>query len=80
MFYLVGVLSGRHRLRHFGGDFVRHWYFPSLRELRIFVVYKDASFSGLGVVLMQRGHMITYSLRQLKPHKAKCPTHFLELG
>ena len=45
-----------------------------------FVVYCDASIMGLGVVLMQRGHMIAYALRQLKPHEAKCPTHDLELG
>ena len=33
-----------------------------------FVVYCDATISRLGVVLMQRGHMIVYASRQLKPH------------
>ena len=33
-----------------------------------FVVYCHASISGLGVVLMQRGHVIAYASRQLKPH------------
>ena len=45
-----------------------------------FVVYCDASISGLGAVLMQRGHVIAYALRQLKPHEANYPTHDLELG
>ena len=45
-----------------------------------FVVYCDASISGLGVVLMQRVHVIAYSLRQLKPHEENYPTHDLELG
>ena len=44
------------------------------------VVYCDASISGLGVVLMQRGHVIAYASRQLKPHEANYPTHNLELG
>ena len=44
------------------------------------VVYCDASILGLGVVLMQRGHVIAYASRQLKPHKANYPTHDLELG
>ena len=45
-----------------------------------FVVYCDASISGLGAVLMQRGHVIAYASRQLKPHEANYPTHDLELG
>ena len=45
-----------------------------------FVVYCDASISGLGAVLMQRGHVIAYVSRQLKPHEANYPTHDLELG
>ncbi|XP_052622433.1 uncharacterized protein LOC128127784, partial [Lactuca sativa] len=45
-----------------------------------FVVYCDASISGLGAVLMQRGHVIAYASRQLKPHEARYPTHDLELG
>ena len=45
-----------------------------------FVVYCDASISGLGAVLMQRGHVIAYASRQLKPHEANYPMHDLELG
>ena len=44
------------------------------------VVYCDASISGLGAVLMWRGHVIAYASRQLKPHEANYPTHDLELG
>ena len=45
-----------------------------------FVVYCDASVTGMGAVLMQRGHVIAYASRQLKPHKANRSTHDLELG
>ncbi|CAH1436072.1 unnamed protein product [Lactuca virosa] len=44
------------------------------------VVYYDASISGLGTMLMQRGHVIAYASRQLKPHETRYPTHDLELG
>ncbi|KAI3701724.1 hypothetical protein L6452_27011 [Arctium lappa] len=44
------------------------------------VVYCDASHQGLGAVLMQRGKVIAYASRQLKPHEANYPTHDLELG
>ena len=44
------------------------------------VVYSDASHHGLGAVLMQRGNVIAYTLRQLKPHEANYPSHNLELG
>ena len=45
-----------------------------------FVVYCDASISGLGALLMQRGHVIAYASRQLKPHEVNYSTHDLELG
>ena len=45
-----------------------------------FIVYCDASITCLGVVLMQRGCVIAYASRQLKPHEANYPTHDLELG
>ena len=45
-----------------------------------FVVYCDASILGLGAVLMQRGHVIAYASRQLKPRETRYPTHDLELG
>ena len=34
-----------------------------------FKVYCDASFKGLGCVLMQEVNVITYPLRQLRPHE-----------
>nr|GEX15628.1 hypothetical protein [Tanacetum cinerariifolium] len=42
------------------------------------VVYSDASYFGLGCVLMQRGKVIAYALRQLKNHEENYPTHYLE--
>ena len=44
------------------------------------VVYSDASHSGLGCVLMQRGKVIAYASRQLKVHEKNYPTHDLELA
>ncbi|XP_073137238.1 uncharacterized protein [Henckelia pumila] len=45
-----------------------------------FVIYTDASKSGLGVVLMQDGKVIAYASRQLKIHEKNYPTHDLELA
>jgi hypothetical protein len=45
-----------------------------------FDVYCDASGTGLGCVLMQEGHVIAYSSRQLRPHEEYYPTHDLELA
>ena len=45
-----------------------------------FVVYCDASITGLGTMLMQRGRVIAYTSRQLKPHEANYPTHDLDGG
>ncbi|GJX47422.1 putative reverse transcriptase domain-containing protein [Tanacetum coccineum] len=45
-----------------------------------FVVYCDASKQGFGCVLMQRGRVIAYALRQLKTHEKNYTTHDLELG
>nr|GEX92229.1 putative reverse transcriptase domain-containing protein [Tanacetum cinerariifolium] len=42
------------------------------------VVYCDASYVGLGCVLMQRGKVIAYALRQLKKHEENYLTHDLE--
>ncbi|KAD6454275.1 hypothetical protein E3N88_08981 [Mikania micrantha] len=44
------------------------------------VVYSDASYLGLGCVLMQRGKVIVYASRQLKTHEVNYPTHDLELA
>ncbi|KAD4179563.1 hypothetical protein E3N88_28154 [Mikania micrantha] len=45
-----------------------------------FVVYSDASYLGLGCVLMQRGRVIACASRQLKVHEVNYPTHDLELA
>ena len=45
-----------------------------------FVIYSDASYKGLGCVLMQHGKVIAYASRQLKPHEQRYPTHDLELA
>ena len=38
-----------------------------------FVVYCDASITGLGAVLMQQGTFIAYASRQLKPYEVCYP-------
>lgn len=45
-----------------------------------FVVCFGASISGFRVVLMHRVHVISYDLRQLKPHEANYPKHDLRLA
>ena len=45
-----------------------------------FVIYSDASYKGLGCVLMQHGKVIAYASRHLKPHEQRYPTHDLELA
>jgi hypothetical protein len=45
-----------------------------------FQVYCDASKQGLGCVLMQEGHVVAYTSRQLRPHEANYPIHDLELA
>jgi hypothetical protein len=45
-----------------------------------FSVYCDASYTGLGCVLMQEGEVVAYSFRQLKDHEKNYPTHDLELA
>lgn len=45
-----------------------------------FVVYSDASGSGLGCVLMQNGKVIAYGSRQLRIHEKNYPIHDLELA
>ncbi|WVZ80118.1 hypothetical protein U9M48_027621 [Paspalum notatum var. saurae] len=51
---------------------------PDLRK--DFVVYCDASRQGLGCVLMQDNHVISYASRQLRAHEENYPTHDLELA
>jgi hypothetical protein len=45
-----------------------------------FSVYRDASYTGLGCVLMQEWKVVAYSSRQLKVHEKNYPTHDLELA
>jgi hypothetical protein len=44
-----------------------------------FSIYCDASGHGLGYVLMQDGHVVVYTSRQLRKHEEKYSTHDLEL-
>ncbi|WMV20168.1 hypothetical protein MTR67_013553 [Solanum verrucosum] len=45
-----------------------------------FILYYDASHSGLGAVLMQEKNVIAYASWQLKVHERNYPTHDLELA
>ncbi|GKB75855.1 putative reverse transcriptase domain-containing protein [Tanacetum coccineum] len=45
-----------------------------------FVVYCDASYKGLGAVLMQKEKFIAYASRQLKVHEKNYTIHDLEFG
>ncbi|GKE24200.1 putative reverse transcriptase domain-containing protein [Tanacetum coccineum] len=45
-----------------------------------FAVYCDASYKGLGTVLMQKEKVIAYASRQLKVYEKNYTTHDLELG
>jgi ribonuclease HI len=45
-----------------------------------FDIYCDECGQGLGCVLMQEGHVIAYTSRQLRKHKLNYPTHDLELA
>ena len=45
-----------------------------------FEVYSDASYQGLGCVLMQHKRVVAYASRQLKKHELNYPTHDLELA
>ena len=49
-------------------------------EGKNFIVYCDASYSGLGAVLMQEKNVIAYASRQSKVHERNYPTHDLELA
>ena len=45
-----------------------------------YVIFSDASWLGLGCVLMQHGRVITYASQKLKQHELNYPTHDLELA
>ncbi|KAF8044789.1 hypothetical protein N665_6805s0001 [Sinapis alba] len=44
-----------------------------------YVVYTDASSTGLGCVFNQHGKVIAYASRQLRKHEGNYPTHDLEM-
>ena len=44
------------------------------------MVYSDASYQGLGCVLMQHGKVVAYASRQLKPYERNYSTNDLELA
>ena len=43
-------------------------------------MYSDASYQGLGCVLMQHNNVIAYASRKLRPHEVSYPVHDLELA
>ena len=45
-----------------------------------YIVYYDASRSGLGCVLMQSGRVVAYGSCQLKNHEQNYPIHDMELA
>ena len=45
-----------------------------------YVIFSDASLNGLRCVLMQKGKVVAYASRQLKPREKNYPTHDLELA
>ncbi|XP_016752352.1 uncharacterized protein [Gossypium hirsutum] len=45
-----------------------------------FVVYSDASYVGLGCVMMQDSKVVAYASHQLKTHEVNYPMHDLELA
>ena len=45
-----------------------------------FVIFSDASYKGLGCILVQQGKVIAYASRQLKNHERNYSTHDLELA
>ncbi|KAL4347990.1 hypothetical protein GQ457_17G009610 [Hibiscus cannabinus] len=49
-----------------------------LESSKEFVVYSNASYVGLGCMLMQGGEVVAYALRQVKVHERNYLTHNLE--
>jgi hypothetical protein len=47
---------------------------------KTFDIYCDASWYGLGCVLMQDGKVVSYASHQLRKHEENYPTHDLELA
>ncbi|GJR99594.1 putative reverse transcriptase domain-containing protein [Tanacetum coccineum] len=68
------------KTRSISGAKTKNWLFNLPERNNDFVVYCDASYQGLGAVLMQREKVIAYASRQLKPNEENYTTHDLELG
>ena len=51
-----------------------------LNTTKMFEVYCDASYQGLGCVPMQDKRQVAYASRQLKVHEKNYPAHDLELA
>ncbi|KAG7599389.1 Zinc finger CCHC-type [Arabidopsis suecica] len=49
-------------------------------EGKPYMVYTDASITGLGCVLIKKGSVIAYASRQLRKHEGNYPTHYLEMA
>ncbi|KAA3488168.1 DNA/RNA polymerases superfamily protein [Gossypium australe] len=47
---------------------------------KVYVVYRNASYTGLRCILMQDGKVVAYAASQLKKHECSYPTHDLELA
>jgi hypothetical protein len=47
---------------------------------KLFSIYYDASGQGLGCMLMQDGHVVSYASKKLRKYEEKYPTHDLELA
>ncbi|KAA3473175.1 DNA/RNA polymerase superfamily protein [Gossypium australe] len=59
---------------------VENVFWFNLSRGKEFVIYSDASLNGLDCILMQKGKVIAYASRQLKPHEKNYPTHGLKLA
>ncbi|XP_016702162.1 uncharacterized protein [Gossypium hirsutum] len=49
-------------------------------SIKEYVVYNDASYKGLGCMLMHQGRVVVYALRQLRLQEYNYSTHDLELA
>jgi hypothetical protein len=47
---------------------------------KTFNIYYEASWQGLGCMLMQEGRVVSYASRQLRKHEENYPTQDLELA
>ena len=45
-----------------------------------YLIFSDALLNGLGCVLMEKGKVVAYTSRKLKPREKNYPTHDMELA